>query len=519
MKKIDKNTIFISLLFLATRLPLLGKDIINVDAPAWNYRATQFYAYLKNFNFAETYRIYHPGVTLMWISGFGIEVYNQVYKLFLGIRAPYYEYNLFPLLHFSQKFPLVLVDLGLLLLCYKLLKNLIEKEASFFVITLFILEPFVVANTRVLHLDGLMLLFMLSSILFILNYLMNKKPLYFLVLSSVFASFAILTKVSAVFVVLFNILLLFVFRFLSEKSIKEFIKKFFSDVGVFVLGISATTLIVFPAMWVSPIETVRKIIVDGVIGTGQGGQPQTFLGKKGNNPGMLFYIYTLAFRLSPLTLIGVPISFLILLKKLAKAPAKFVKDNKVFLVFVLFGILYFIQMALSSKKIDRYILPSLMALCFFVALTLYSLVKNRIKVVIAVLAIQLFLLSISIFPDYFNYANPLLGGLGASLKVFGPMDWGAGYYKVADFLNTYPRTTENSYLAAFNDESIKPYFRGRVEQIDGADFSKMQYIILPPSDDYRIEINQIPSIKLIKTIKYGAVDYWYIYENESFSQY
>ena len=245
MKKMDKSTIFISLLFLATRLPLLGRDIINVDAPAWNYRATQFYAYLKNFNFLETYRIYHPGVTLMWISGFGIELYNQIYKLFNGIRASYYDYNLFPYLHFSQKFPLVLVDLGLILLCYKLLKNLADQKTTLFFIALFVLEPFVVANTRVLHLDGLMLLFMLLSILFILNYLINKKPWYFLALASAFAGMAILTKVSAVFIVLFNILILFVFRVMEEKSVKEFARKFFGDLAVFVLGASLVILIIF----------------------------------------------------------------------------------------------------------------------------------------------------------------------------------------------------------------------------------------------------------------------------------
>ncbi|MFH1565736.1 MAG: phospholipid carrier-dependent glycosyltransferase [bacterium] len=515
MKKIDKNIIFIIFAFLVTRLPLLGKDIINVDAPAWNYRATQFYAYLKNFNFVETYRIYHPGVTLMWISGFGIEVYNQIYKLFFGIRAPYYEYNLFPYLHFSQKFPLVVVDLGLVLLCYKLLKNLVDKRVALLFIAFFMLEPFVVANTRVLHLDGLMLLFMMSSILFILDYLINKKRWVYLMLSSVFASFAILTKVSAAFVILFNILLLFVFRFIGSKSVKEFIKKLFIENAIFIFGIMITALIIFPAMWVSPIEVVRKIIMDGVIGTGQGGQPQTFLGKGGNNPGMLFYIYTLAFRLSPLVLVGIPVSFFILLRNFIKKPRVFVKENKVVLIFILFGLLYFIQMALSSKKIDRYILPSIMSLCLFVSFGIYPLVKKHIRIVLAVLAIQFVLLSYQIFPDYFNYANPLFGGLRGSLEVFGPMEWGAGYYKVADFLNNYAHTTENSYLAAFNNESIKPYFKGRVEQIDQADFSKMQYIILPPSDDYRLEIIQIPSVKLIKTIKYGSVDYWYIYENEN----
>jgi len=515
MKKMDKSTIFISLLFLATRLPLLGRDIINVDAPAWNYRATQFYAYLKNFNFLETYRIYHPGVTLMWISGFGIELYNQIYKLFNGIRASYYDYNLFPYLHFSQKFPLVLVDLGLILLCYKLLKNLADQKTTLFFIALFVLEPFVVANTRVLHLDGLMLLFMLLSILFILNYLINKKPWYFLALASAFAGMAILTKVSAVFIVLFNILILFVFRVMEEKSVKEFARKFFGDLAVFVLGASLVILIIFPAMWISPLEIIRKIVIDGVIGTGQSGQPQTFLGENGNDPGMLFYIYTIAFRLSPLALVGFSISLIILSQKFIKNPKIFVKENKTLLTFVLFGVLYFIQMAISSKKIDRYILPSLMSLCFFLAVGLSSLVKKRLNLLMGILVAQFLFLSYPIFPDYFNYANPILGGLKTSLKVFGPMDWGAGYYEVANFLNKYPHTSEASYLAAFNNESIKPYFKGRVEQIDEANFSEMQYIILPPSDDYRIEISQMPNFELIKTIKYGSVDYWFIYENEN----
>jgi len=520
-RKLKKIVDYISIafLFLVTRTVLLGRDTINVDSPAWNYRATQFYAYLKNFSFAETYRTYHPGVTLMWISGFGIEVYNQIYKLISGIRAPYYDYALFPWLSFSQKFPLVIVDLALILLCYKLLKNLVDKRAAFLFVILFVLEPFVVANTRVLHLDGLMLLFMLSSILFLLEYLINKKPLRFLMLAGVFSSLAVLTKVSAIFVVLFDILLLFIFRLGSYGVTRLFMKNLLRDVVIFIAVILVVYVVVFPAMWVSPIAVIRKSIFDGVIGTGRGGQPQTFLGKNSNDPGTLFYIYTLAFKLSPLALVGVLMSLLFFLRDLVKRPREFIKEKKVVLVFILFGILYFIQMSLSSKKIDRYILPGIMSLCFFVAFGLYGFVRKHIKIVVCILIVQFLLLSYQIFPDYFNYANPILGGLRSSLKVFGPMDWGAGYYKVADFLNNYSHTTENSYLAAFNDESIKPYFRGRVEQIDKADFSKMTYIVLPPADDYRSELNQSKNFKLIKTIKYGSVDYWYIFENENSDKY
>jgi len=241
----NRQSIFIAAVFLLTRVPLLGWDIVNVDAPAWNYRATQFYAYLKNFNFAETYRSYHPGVTLMWLSGFGIELFNQIYKFFNGVRAPYYNYNTFPWLHFSQKLPLVFASLLLLLSIYKLLKNLVDARFSFIFVLFLILEPFFVANTRVLHLDALMTLFMLVSVLFILNYFLAAKPRRFLVWAGICASFAVLTKVSAFIILPFDMLLMFSFRFFKPKKIISAVKPFVYDLTILLVAF-LTAFIIFP---------------------------------------------------------------------------------------------------------------------------------------------------------------------------------------------------------------------------------------------------------------------------------
>src|SRR4030042_3172316 len=62
------------LLFIIPRIVGLGTDISNSDAYRWHKRASNFISAIKTYKFIDTYQRYHPGVTLMWVSGITQEI-------------------------------------------------------------------------------------------------------------------------------------------------------------------------------------------------------------------------------------------------------------------------------------------------------------------------------------------------------------------------------------------------------------------------------------------------------------
>src|SRR3989344_6213753 len=89
-------TVFV-LVFFSTRIPRLQNDEINPDAVNWHYRSEQFVVGLKHNLLEKTYQHYHPGVTLMWITGIPIELYKQI----TGINV--YTHENFLNFHFVAK--------------------------------------------------------------------------------------------------------------------------------------------------------------------------------------------------------------------------------------------------------------------------------------------------------------------------------------------------------------------------------------------------------------------------------
>src|SRR3989344_8280513 len=94
-----------AVLFFLTRVPRLNNDIINPDEINWHYRTEQFVNGLKYQQWEKTYQHYHPGVTVMWITGVSTEVFKQI----TGIRS-YNIYN-FEAFAFISKFALIFVQL------------------------------------------------------------------------------------------------------------------------------------------------------------------------------------------------------------------------------------------------------------------------------------------------------------------------------------------------------------------------------------------------------------------------
>ena len=287
-------------LFLLTRLPKLGVDVVNPDGVNWHYRSEQFMVGLKTGQFEKTYQHYHPGVTLSWITGVTIELVKQL------SGQTIYTHENFLTFHTAAKIMLVIVQLILIAITFTLLhqvfRNLNDKRAflkAFFVITLLSFEPFIIGNSRLLHMDILLMLFLFISLLLV--YLFTQKQnLGYLVLAGLSFSLAFLTKSVGLGGILYSLLFL-VFSLYKKVDSKFIVKYLLLLVLFFVLF----TFLLFPALWVEPVKVLLDIFNESERIGVRKGHDQIFFGKLTSDPGFFFYFFVILMKLSPVTLFGI----------------------------------------------------------------------------------------------------------------------------------------------------------------------------------------------------------------------
>ena len=253
----------IFILAVAYRLPTLGYDFINSDAYHWKQRGYEFGGALVSFDFAKTAVTYHPGVPLLWnqfIAG----------KMFSIADAFYYKGSLsgnelFLVNHFWQKFILVIITSFLISLVFNLVKPYIGEKLSIIAVGLILLEPFYIGLSRAIHTDALLSLFMFLSFLCFLEYI--KQEGYDIrggAISGLFAGLAMLTKSAGIFIILFFVLIALYHYKIRRYDAGLMFKKTFTALAISIL----TFIVIWPAMWVSPITSIQSYIVEGIGGIG-----------------------------------------------------------------------------------------------------------------------------------------------------------------------------------------------------------------------------------------------------------
>jgi len=506
LKRTKLSILFLVASFFLLRLPLVGFDIINEDAPAWNYRSVQFWSYLKNLDFAETYRTYHPGVTVMWVAGFGNELLSTFYKLQFGKIPNYDIVSNFHLIYFFETAFLIFATFGLLVLFYFLISKLFSNAVAFWATFILLFEPFFIGNTRVLHLDGLLSLFLINSFILFVLYLLRGNFKY-LIFSGVFFGFSLLTKISALSLLPAFAITSFIYLLNKKSGFILSVKAIIKPNLLFSASAILTFILFFPAIWVKPTEVFRKILFDGILATGQGTQPQVFFGEITGNPGVFFYPLNFIYRTSPLLLILIIYFFY----KFSTISRKIKGNITPFFVFIF---VYLLFMTISIKKIDRYLLPLFppLALISACGVDLFLQKVKRKGLVLLSSTISYLLLIVPIFPDFFAYFNPLFGGTQLAVKVVGLQDWASGYQRVVNYLHSNFSNIENKTIATYNHGSVKPIFLGKVVSIDKvSNFQDMDFVIMQRGDSRISKVLQY--MKLEKIFYIGSYDYYYLYKN------
>lgn len=427
--------IAISFMFITLRLSSIGFDQTNNDSIRWFVRSENFLQAIKDRNFSETYQKYHPGVTLMIVNsvfkqGFYFYQYNFTYT-----KLDLFAWNIFPYLNLFSKLAVILVVFGSLLLQTSLIRKLWSEKTALFYFFFIAIEPYFIGINRWFHLTSFEVVFGFTSVLYILYWLKNRtfKNLAF---SSVFLALAVLTKVTSV-VLGPVILLALILDFLKNRQFKPTIYYF-----IFYI---TTIFVLFPALWVEPIQTSGKI-VDSIFHA-VGEDPRVYLLSPFLNK--FFYIVVLPFKLSPIIL------FLFLL---AIYNFKKIKSFELFTI-VLVVILYLGSLSASDQKIDRYSLVFFQPIILISSVYLSTTSKRFQNIAVIFSLIFVVVISFIYNPQYSAYYNPLLGGTKSAIENGIYENGGTYFYDAAKLLNQLD--PQKKVYVPNNIEAFSMFYNGK----------------------------------------------------------
>lgn len=453
MKYIKRNKIqiLVFLIYVLSRLPNLGCDCFNTDVWKWKARSYDFGTGVFTLDFEKTIQKYHPGVTLMWIGSIAVK-FNNLFPAQDTLQSIFQ-------LHFIQKLLLTLVIGFCMSVIYRLLSKIIDSEYAFISVILLIFEPFFIGLTRVFHLEGLLSVFMLISILYL--YLNN------ILFAGVFAGLSILTKTSALYLLPFFALAVF----MRTKSGKETFIRFLKFFGITLV----TMFVLWPILWIKPIYVFstlyRGISVIGI----EREHVQYYFGKLVEDPGVSYYPVVLFLRSSLWLIAG--LGGLILGRKYV---LKNKKHNNFIGYLSIYSLFYVIELGIPSKKLDRYVLPALVPLVlissFWVKAILQKVKKRYLKGVI--FAAPILLTAFYLHPDYLSYYNPISGGLRTGINILEPK-WMIGEKQIISYFENIKK--EEGYIDIYESDSMEELIQSNeVENVLTVGFPEKYYTQIWP---------------------------------------
>ena len=558
--------------FILALLPrVLSLDaFITWDEPMWIYRSIKFLTALQRMDFGETFLVGHPGVITTWAGATGIAIQRLLgsgsatdlaWLSGLPTLDPRDTEALRKLAPFlpAAKLPAAVLHAACIVGIYLLARKLFDTKASLLAALLLALDPFHLALSRVLHIDALAANFMLLSLLSTLVHLRQyqwiqdrsggsafdrrrspdrgekgsvRRPSpiagrLYLLLSGALAGLAVLSKSYALFLAPFAGLLLAVAYLIKEWDLRQAIPLLLRSFATWCLAAALVFFLLWPALWVDPLGTIQ-----GMLDTAFGyaatphATSEFFMGKAVADPGPWFYPVALAFRTTPLAVLGLLVTLPLLF-----AGRKAERGSLSALL--AYACLFTILMTMGAKKFDRYMLPVILALDIVAAWGLVELGKLEVgswkleighwSLVIGHWLIVLFLLQaghvISYHPYYLAYYNPLVGGLSRAVQVL-PVGWGEGMDLAARYLNQ-KEDALNLRVATGGIPGFAPLFKGQTEGLTEHNLATADYAILYVSD---VQQNSPGTADLYgqrqpeHVVNIHSVDYAWIYRNTHYQE-
>jgi 4-amino-4-deoxy-L-arabinose transferase-like glycosyltransferase len=473
-------------LFAGAWLPRgLGLDVfVTPDEPLWLTTSANFYRAWYQSDYAQTYQREHPGVTIMYAGMFAFLRHLPDYPAriteFLNPDTPalaeWVQANTpFTALEMlvASRWWIALWIAGAFALMLFPARRLLGVGWALWVILWAAFDPFHIALSRQLHQDGLLAALLMLSLLALLAYAETGRGKGWLVLSSVVMGLAWLTKAPSGVFLPFGILLLSWYGWRFQWRWRSTIGAW----GAWGAGAGLTCLLLWPALWVAPIESVRQMITVFLYYAGEGhGNGVFFLGNITPNQGAWYYPVIYLFRTTPVTLTGILLAGWYWWQ--SRHQTEQVTPRRVMVVSLLFALYFLLIMAQGAKQAERYILTTFLLLDMVAAWGWWGLVQTirqgvttgtRQRQIMAwgvatlVLVIQIGS-AVAEYPYYFTYYNPLLGGRSTAEQVL-TIGWGEGMEQTAEWINNRPSDTPPTVLSWYEHGSLSYYLQGNALSI------------------------------------------------------
>ncbi|MBK9711478.1 MAG: glycosyltransferase family 39 protein [Kouleothrix sp.] len=389
---------------LAATLPRvldLGRFLSGDEASFWIHRSDVFLQAIRTGDFAATAITDHPGVTTMWLGSAGLLLHDALNSW--GLLTD----QSFPMFLAILRLPTALTHVAGVLVGYALLRRMFRPATAALAAMLWALDPFVIAFSRVLHVDALPATFITVSLLAACLYWHHEPRRRWLAVSAVAAGLAMLSK-SPSFALLPGVGAIALLSALrsddgsrtngqrpttndqrpttndqrpttkphvsrieagpslaqapspkpqapSPKGSSSLLIRLWSLAGRLAAWGAICALTIFalwPALWVGPLQAFEQVRQGIEV---EGASPHMlgnfFLGQQDDAPGLLFYPVALALRLTPWTLLG-----LLALPLIWWRARRLERRDLAMLA--CFTLIFLAAMSLFPKKFNRYLIPT-----------------------------------------------------------------------------------------------------------------------------------------------------------------
>lgn len=548
------------LVFVVALAPrwIAPSPFLTWDEPTWTYRSLRFARALERGEPAATWQSPHPGVVTLWAGTGAIALRRALLGPpedpwappggapgLAALRAdlawvdelPDFDEDdvallraILPWLNPARR-AMALVTALLVGLAAFLLLRLLRPGIALAGGLLLALDPYLLAHSRVLHLDATLALLLLASTLAALVHLRRREertdvgdapaaqldpagrppragPVSgWILLAGALGGMAMLEKSPGLFIAPFTAGLVLVVALgrdgLSPRALRARLR---GSAGALLARVALTMMawglaaglayvLLWPALWADPLATAGRMWAYGAAAAGGAREAVYFLGRVRPDPGPLFYLAAIPFRLTAVTLLG-------LLPGLWVAGRELRRGRWALAGLALLSAGYLLAMGLSGKKFERYALPAALPLDLLAVAGLawlgarLSLAAGRpalarasaAGVLVAALAWQA-LVVLRWQPDLLARYNGMLGGGPAAARIL-PVGWGEGTDRAVAWLNARENAAELR-LATPSMTLVGPRFAGTT--LPAKDWPEADYVLLYVDDAQIGEPREITS--------------------------
>lgn len=476
---------------------------VAIDEVNWLHRSATFYDAVVRNRWSHTLVSTSPGIITSWVGALAIRVAAPDYRVTSETMVTSYtafEKKLAKVVSWKPIYILALARaimisflIILLLICYFYAQRLFGLLPSLVGFLIIALDPFLIALTRMNHLDAPQAVFMVLSLLSFLSYLYRGRGWFDLIVSGAGGGLAFLSKLPGI-LIMPMIGLLSIGDYIRTKSSGEPgaikpIRKMLQSLLVWGLVFILAYVAFWPAMWVQPLKTTltifeqtysysSTIVQEDLSNLEMEINPYAIPDRSLNH--YLRYPESYLWRTTPVVLVGLLLLFYAYITKKDLFNDETVRRS--ILGILLFVVVYTVGMTLPAKSSEKYYAPVHIVMCLLAGLGWYSFSSmlsvrfNRIRkeyvqaaILIVVLLFQSFWVYRS-FPYYFTYYNPMLGGLqrAAQIKFIGVGEFvgvGEGLDQAGLYLQQKPDSSKLHVMSWYGIGPLSYYFDGEVEPL------------------------------------------------------